>query len=246
MIQQTEGPSANVVLRVNELSAGYGQVAVLKGVSLNVNSAEIIAIIGANGAGKTTLLRCLSGLIPITSGEAHFCSVSLGSTSAHLLPGLGLAHVPEGRQIFLRLTVRENLELGAYSRPAHKACPDRLNFVFELFPILKTRLTQLGGTLSGGEQQMLAIARALMSNPKLLLLDEPSMGVAPILVERIFETIKLLNSSGLTVVLVEQNAHLALALAHRGYVLETGKIVLTGTGKTLLNDARVKEAYLGQ
>lgn len=233
------------LLEALELSAGYGAVAVLKAVSAKILAGEIVTIIGANGAGKTTLLRALSRLIPATSGDVKFLGESLRKRPAHELSQLGIAHVPEGRQIFPRLTVEENLAMGAYSRPRHTATKSVLERGLELFPVLKDRRTQLGGTLSGGEQQMLAIARALMSEPKLLLLDEPSMGVAPILIERIFETIKALNKEGMTILLVEQNAELALSIAKRAYVIETGQVVLQGDACVIRQDPKVREAYLG-
>jgi len=233
-------------LRIEGLHAGYGQVEVLKGISLVVSRGEFITIIGANGAGKTTLLRCISALIGVRAGTIFFEGSSLENIGAHTLPARGMAHVPEGRQIFSRLTVMENLELGAYSRPNQRAPSAEVDAIFSLFPILKDRRSQLGGTLSGGEQQMLAIGRALMSAPKILLMDEPSMGVAPLLVEKIFDAIKDLNSNGMTIVLVEQNAHLALSLAQRGYVLEIGEVVVQGSAEALRNDPRIREAYLGE
>ncbi len=233
------------LLKAHNLNAGYGLVSVLESVSIEVFAGEIVTIIGANGAGKTTLLRTLSRLIPATSGEINFSERNLLAVPAYELPKLGIAHVPEGRQIFSRLSVQENLFLGAYSRPQHKPTLAVLERALTLFPVLKDRLSQLGGTLSGGEQQMLAIARALMSEPKLLLLDEPSMGVAPILIERIFETIKALNSEGMTILLVEQNAELALSIAKRAYVIETGRVVLQGSAASIREDPKVREAYLG-
>jgi branched-chain amino acid transport system ATP-binding protein len=234
------------ILSISKLYAGYGPVEVLKGISLHVCAGEIVTIIGANGAGKTTLLRCISRLIPTTTGTLSFDGLDLSALDAHLLPGRGLAHVPEGRQIFSRLTVLENLELGAYSRAKDAVLSAEYDKIFSLFPVLKERRSQLGGTLSGGEQQMLAIGRALMGAPRLLLMDEPSMGVAPLLVEKIFLAIQELNALGMTIVLVEQNAHLALSLAKRGYVLETGEIALEGPTASLKTDPRVREAYLGE
>lgn len=239
-------PDLTPLLAAKEVYCGYGPIAVLKGVSIELRPNEIVSIIGANGAGKTTLLRCLSGLIPLASGAISFNGQSSSGYAAHELPRRGIAHIPEGRQIFPRLTVEENLELGAYSRPKHQPKPGALERVFELFPILKDRARQLGGTLSGGEQQMLAIARALMSEPHVLLMDEPSMGVAPLFVERIFETITNLNKGGMSILLVEQNAHLALEISDRGYVLETGRVVLADNAANLRHDARVREAYLGE
>ena len=235
---------SDVLLDIRDLYAGYGCIEVLKGVSLEVHRGEIVTLIGANGAGKTTLLHCISAIMKVTSGTVSFNGQEIQNTAAHALVGRGLAQVPEGRKIFPRLTVRENLELGAYSRSGARLEPDFAK-VFELFPILKERSGQPGGTLSGGEQQMLAIGRALMSKPTLLLLDEPSMGVAPLVARKIFATIKQLNEEGMTILLVEQNAHLALACATRGYVLETGTMVLSDEAATLLRDPRVREAYLG-
>ncbi|MBX7138001.1 MAG: ABC transporter ATP-binding protein [Oligoflexia bacterium] len=232
------------LLKVDSIEAGYGPINVLKGVSLTVNSGEIVTLIGANGAGKTTTLMCLAGIVPLRRGEIQLSGRGLTDVPAHALPGLGLALVPEGRKIFPRLTVLENLELGAFSRSDRELAPD-FDRVFSLFPVLKERRRQAGGTLSGGEQQMLAISRALMSRPKMLLMDEPSMGVAPLLVEKIFETICELNRSGLTVLLVEQNAHLALKVANRAYVIETGSITIEDQAARLLEDPRVQEAYLG-
>lgn len=233
------------LLQLDTVSAGYGRVQVLKGVSLDVRPGEIVTIIGANGAGKTTALQVISRFVPPTSGQIIFDSVDLSACAPHELIGLGLAHVPEGRKIFPRLSVLENLELGAYSIPAQQIGAADFEHIFELFPVLKDRRGQAAGTLSGGEQQMLAIGRALMGRPKLLLLDEPSMGVAPILVGKIFETIQRLNSAGMTILLVEQNAHLALEVAHRGYVLELGSITLSDSPQALLSNPQVQQAYLG-
>jgi branched-chain amino acid transport system ATP-binding protein len=214
-------------------------------VSLSVGSGEIVCLIGANGAGKTTALRCLSGLLPLTAGSIAFAGHDLARVPPHRLVEFGLAHVPEGRRIFARLTVLENLKLGAFLRRDAAAVAQDIERAFTLFPILAERRTQAGGTLSGGEQQMLAIARALMSRPRLLLMDEPSMGVAPLIVARIFEAIKALNREGLAILLVEQNARMALAMANRGYVLETGRITVKGLASHLATDERVKRAYLG-
>jgi branched-chain amino acid transport system ATP-binding protein len=233
------------ILSIDSAIAAYGKVQVLKAISLQVNAGEIVTIIGANGAGKTSTLMAISRFLPLIGGSIVFDGTDLSGRSPHELVRIGLCHVPEGRKIFPRLTVQENLELGAFSRDKSDNWRTDLDWTFELFPILGERKSQLAGTLSGGEQQMLAISRALMGKPKLLLLDEPSMGVAPILVTRIFETIQKLNQSGLTVLLVEQNAHLALEIAHRGYVLELGEITLTDTGKALLSNPRVQQAYLG-
>ncbi len=236
----------SAALTLHNVHAGYGAIEVLKGISLNVQFKEIVTLIGANGAGKTTTLHCVSALHRIRSGAINFAEVETTHYPAHQLVKLGIAHVPEGRKVFPRQTVQENLELGAFTRNDAAEIRIDLEKAFELFPILKERRFQLAGTLSGGEQQMLVIGRALMSRPKLLLLDEPSMGVAPILVQKIFETIKSLNQSGMTVFLIEQNAHLALQIAHRAYVMETGKIVLEGKGGDLLEDPRIREAYLGE
>lgn len=233
------------ILSIDSAVAAYGKVQVLKGISLQVHAGEIVTIIGANGAGKTSTLMAISRFLPLVSGNIAFDGMDLGARSPHELVGIGLCHVPEGRKIFPRLSVLENLELGAFSRSSSDNWRADLEWVFELFPILGERRAQLAGTLSGGEQQMLAISRALMGKPKLLLLDEPSMGVAPILVTKIFETIQKLNQSGLTVLLVEQNAHLALEIADRGYVLELGEITLTDTGLALLTNPKVQQAYLG-
>ncbi len=234
------------VLDVSRISAGYGQIEVLHEVSLRVYPGEIVSMIGCNGAGKTTTLHAISGLRGLSAGKIIFDGHDLTRLPAHERVKLGLAQVPEGRKIFPRLTVLENLRMGAYLRRDHDAIESELAQLYTLFPVLKQRLTQLGGTLSGGEQQMLAIARALMSRPKLLLMDEPSMGVAPMLVARIFETLKELNRTGLTILLVEQNAHLALKLSTRAYVIETGSIVLEDSADAVLSNPKVREAYLGE
>ena len=243
----TEGHtrSAPVLLEVKNVDAAYGQVAVLREVSLAVNAGEIITLIGANGAGKTTVLRAISGLLKPTAGNVVFAGESLVGVPAHTVVARGLAMVPEGRRIFPRLSVAENLRLGAWTRTDPAGVNDDLERVFALFPILAERRLQAGGTLSGGEQQMLAIGRSLMCRPRLLLMDEPSMGVAPIITERIFAAIADLNHQGLAILLVEQNAQQALALAHRGYVLESGRIVLKGLASHLAADARVQASYLG-
>ena len=233
------------LLEVSSLCAGYGPIDVLHDVSLNVRKGEVVTMIGANGAGKTTLLMAISGIHRPTSGTVRFAGEDTSRIRAHDLVSRGLAQVPEGRKIFPRLTVLENLRMGAFLRNDHADVARDFERMFTLFPILKDRRTQLAGTLSGGEQQMLAIARALMSRPILLLMDEPSMGVAPLLVQRIFETLAQLAKDGLTILLVEQNAHLALTLAQRGYVLESGRVVLENESRELLDDERVKEAYLG-
>ena len=219
------------------------KIRALYNISLKVNQGEIVAFIGANGAGKSTFLKTISGLLRVESGSIHYEGKEIHHLPSHEIASLGIAHVPEGRRIFSRLTVLENLELGAYLNG--EKISRRLERVYYLFPVLKERVRQLGGTLSGGEQQMLAMGRALMSEPKILMLDEPSMGLAPILVEKIFRTIKEINLQGLTILLVEQNAHQTLSLAHRAYVLETGRIVLEGSGSELLQNETVRNAYLG-
>lgn len=231
------------MLEVKNLSVSYGMIDAVKNISLKINDGEIVALIGANGAGKTTTMHAISGLIPIKSGEIIMDGKNIEKISAEKIVKNGLIQVPEGRRIFQNATVIENLKLGAYLR--NDNLEEDLNHVFELFPILKERKDQLGGTLSGGEQQMLAIGRALMAKPKILLLDEPSMGLAPLLVKKIFEIIKQINSEGTTVFVVEQNANMALSIADRAYVLETGNIVLEGTGKELAQSSSVKAAYLG-
>lgn len=233
------------LLEVNQISAGYGRSEVLHKLSLSVFPGEIVALIGANGAGKTTVLMTVSGFVKVRSGEIRLSGEDIHELSSSQRVIDGIIHVPEGRKIFPRLTVLENLELGAFLQTDKSNIAKRLEFAFTLFPVLKERKKQLGGTLSGGEQQMLAIGRALMNEPKLLILDEPSMGIAPILVQRIFQTIKKLNDDGLTILLVEQNANQALKIANRGYVIETGRIGMTGSGAELINDPRVQELYLG-
>jgi branched-chain amino acid transport system ATP-binding protein len=233
------------LLSIKGIVAGYGSVEVLHQVSLDVNDGEIVTLIGGNGAGKSTTLMCTSGIVPLRGGEIHFDGKRIDGTRADLLVGRGLVQVPEGRRIFPRMTVLENLMMGAYGRDDKAAIARDLEQVYALFEILKQRSTQLGGTLSGGEQQMLAIGRAIMSKPRLLMMDEPSMGIAPLLVAKIFEAVTALNKSGLTILLVEQNARAALKLAHRGYVLETGRVTLTDDASRLLVDPRVREAYLG-
>jgi len=220
-------------------------VQTLHEVELSVSEGETVSLIGANGAGKTTTLLCISGILPLRSGSVRFCGREISSMPAHERVGLGLAQVPEGRKIFSRLSVRENLDMGAFLRRDAKGMRQDEDRVFGLFPVLAQRSSQPGGTLSGGEQQMLAIGRALMSRPRMLLLDEPSMGISPILTQKIFNTIGELCRGGLTVLLVEQNAKLALSMAVRGYVMETGRIVLEDTGKRLLENPRVQSAYLG-
>jgi branched-chain amino acid transport system ATP-binding protein len=234
------------VLTLENLRAGYGAIEVLKGISLTVEEGQIVTLIGANGAGKTTTLMTVSGAIRPRSGRITFMGRDLAATPSHEIVRLGIAHSPEGRKIFPRLTVLENLEMGAFTRKDGDGIRKDLVRVFELFPILAERQKQAGGTLSGGEQQMLAVGRALMARPKLLLLDEPSLGLAPLIVKRIFEVAKTLNEQGVTILLVEQNARMALRLAHAGYVMETGEITMSGPAATLLADARVQAAYLGE
>ena len=238
--------TAPPLLAVENLEAGYGPINVLHRLSLTVNAGEIVTIIGANGAGKTTTLMCVSGIVKARAGTITFDGQSITGVPAHDVVRLGLSQSPEGRKIFPRLTVRENLEMGAFTRTDPDGVQADIRKAFTMFPILRTRQAQAGGLLSGGEQQMLAIARALMARPKLLLLDEPSLGLAPQIVVQIFEVIKELNEQGMSVLLVEQNARMALKVAHRGYVLETGRITLTDRADALLHDPRIREAYLGE
>ncbi|MBN6888277.1 branched-chain amino acid transport system ATP-binding protein [Cytobacillus horneckiae] len=233
------------MLKISGINASYGKIQVLKNVSLEVEEGSIVTILGANGAGKTTTMKSISGLLKPNSGKIEFLGEDVTGLRPDQLLRKGVALVPEGRQILAGMTVLENLEMGAYHRKDHDIASD-LNKMMERFPILKEREKQLGGTLSGGQQQMLAIARAIMSKPKLLLLDEPSMGLAPLVVADIFKIIKEINESGTTVLLVEQNARQALKVSHSGYVLETGKIVAEGKSDELLNDSRIIEAYLGR
>ena len=233
----------SMILRVEDMHVYYGAIHAVKGVSFEVNEGEIVALIGANGAGKSTILKTVSGLMHPRSGSITFMDKNISHTDAYKLVKQGLAHVPEGRQIFLQMTVQENLEMGAFTQK--EVSKEELNKVFELFPRLKERRKQIAGTLSGGEQQMLAMSRALMSKPKLMMLDEPSMGLAPILVDQIFSIIKDLHAAGTTILLVEQNASKALEIADRAYVLETGSITLSGTGEELSQSDEVRKAYLG-
>ena len=233
-----------MLLEINDLVLQYGRIQALHGISLNVNEGEIVALVGANGAGKSTTMRAISGLRPVASGSIKFDGKDITKMRADLRVGLGICQSPEGRGIFPGMTVQENLEMGAYTRRDNGIAKD-MQRVFDLFPRLAERRRQAGGTLSGGEQQMLAVGRALMGRPKLLLLDEPSMGLAPMLIQLIFDTIVEINQQGTTILLVEQNAQQALSRAHRAYVLETGQIVKSGTGAELLNDPTVKDAYLG-
>ena len=232
------------MLKVNDINVYYGAIHAIKNISFEVNDGEIVTLIGANGAGKSTTLQTVSGLLHSKTGSIEFLGKNIMGVPPHKVVAHGLAHVPEGRRVFLQMSVEENLEMGAYTRPNSEIAYSIAD-VYQRFPRLKERRRQVAGTLSGGEQQMLAMGRALMSKPKLLMLDEPSMGLAPILVEQIFDIIRELNAAGTTILLVEQNAQMALSIAHRGYVLETGKIVATGTGHELLEDESVKRAYLG-
>ena len=233
----------DTILKVEDINVYYGSIHAIKGVSFEVNQGEIVTLIGANGAGKSTTLNTISGLLHSKTGNITFLGESLVKTPCHKVVSKGLALVPEGRRVFLQMTVQENLEMGAYING--KASADDLDHVFQRFPRLKERRKQVAGTLSGGEQQMLAMGRALMSHPKLLMLDEPSMGLAPILVEQIFDIIRQLHEDGTTILLVEQNAQMALSVADRAYVMETGKITLSGTGAELAASDEVKKAYLG-
>ncbi len=235
-----------MLLSVDKLRAGYGPIDVLHELSIHVDAGEIVALIGANGAGKTTTLMTVSGVVKVRGGTVTFDGQPLNSKPAHEIVKLGLAQSPEGRKIFPRLSVLENLQMGAFTRSDKPAIADDIEKMFAMFPILKERKSQAGGLLSGGQQQMLAIARALMARPKLLLLDEPSLGLAPQIVVQIFETIRDLNKQGMSVLLVEQNARMALKVAHRGYVLETGRITFTDKADVLLNDPRIRAAYLGE
>ena len=234
----------STVLKVENLHVYYGSIHAIKGVSFEVGEGEIVTLIGANGAGKSTTLNTVGGLLKPREGSIEFEGKSILGVAPHKVVSEGMALCPEGRRVFAQLSVKENLEMGAYTRPASEI-PETLEMVYEQFPRLKERQGQMAGTLSGGEQQMLAMGRALMSKPRLMMLDEPSMGLAPILVDQIFEIIEALNKAGTTILLVEQNAQMALSIADRAYVLETGRIVNTGTGKDLLNDDSVKKAYLG-
>jgi len=233
------------LLTLDNVHTYYGNIHALKGISITVDEGEIVTLIGANGAGKSTTLKTISGLLYPRKGKVYLGDKDLTKISAHEIVKMGVIHVPEGRRVFSRLTVMENLEMGAFTRKDKSGIQQDLERVFELFPRLKERRTQVAGTLSGGEQQMLAMGRALMSQPRILLLDEPSMGLAPVLVDLIFDTIRELNNQGMTILLVEQNALLALDVANRGYVLETGVIALAGDAKELANNPQVKEVYLG-
>ncbi len=234
-----------MLLSVKDINVYYGAIHAIKGISFDVNEGEIVTLIGANGAGKSTSLNTVSGLLRSKTGSIEFDGKDISRIPAHRLVKMGLSQVPEGRRVFLQMTVQENLEMGAFTAKQNSVSAS-LDKVYELFPRLKERYRQIAGTLSGGEQQMLAMGRALMSNPKLMMLDEPSMGLAPILVEQIFEIIHNLHEAGTTILLVEQNASMALSIADRAYVLETGKITLSGSAKELLHDDSVRKAYLGE
>ena len=236
---------SNALLQLEDVHTGYGPVDVLKGINITVNSGEIVAVLGANGAGKSTTLMTICGINQCRGGQILFDGQPIHNQPPHEIVRRGISQVPEGRRIFPRLTVRENLEMGAFQRNGSETLTADLERVFLSFPILKERQLQLGGTLSGGEQQMLAISRALMARPKLLLLDEPSLGLAPMIVTKIFDIIREINQQGTTILLVEQNANMALHVAHRGYVLETGRIVLEDNAKNLMNNDQVMKSYLG-
>lgn len=235
-----------MLLRIDELHVFYDSIHALQGISLVIDEGEVIALIGANGAGKSTTLRTISGLVPARSGSIILDGREILHEKPHIVVALGISHVPEGRRVFSQMTVRENLILGAYTQSGRSAVERSLEEVYSRFPRLKERCSQVAGTLSGGEQQMLAIGRGLVSHPRLLLLDEPSMGLAPILVEEIYDIIAEISGAGTTILLVEQNARMALSVAQRGYVLETGRIVLTGSARELMNSQAVQEAYLGE
>jgi len=237
---------AEPLLKVDNLNTYYGKIHALKGISIEVNDGEIVTLIGANGAGKSTTLKTISGQLSPKEGTIVYNGEAIQGKPTHVVTAKGVIQVPEGRRIFPRMTVKENLEMGAFLRKDKDAIAADLDRVFELFPRMKERIAQKGGTLSGGEQQMLAMGRGIMSSPKLLMLDEPSMGLAPVVVELIFETIGKLHAAGIPILLVEQNAHMALSIADRGYVLETGAIKLQGTGTDLLNNEAVRKAYLGE
>ena len=233
------------MLEVRDLNVFFGVIQAIKNISFDVNQGEVVALIGANGAGKTTTLHTVTGLLPAASGKITLDGKDLGKVPAHKIVSMGMAHVPEGRRVFAALSVYDNLKLGAFTRKDKKEIEESLEMVFDSFPRLKERRNQVAGTLSGGEQQMLAMGRALMSKPRIILMDEPSMGLSPLYVGEIFEIIKKIKSEGTTVLLVEQNANMALQVADRAYVLETGKIIMDGNANDLMNDERVRKAYLG-
>ena len=233
------------LLEIDDIHVFYDNIEALKGVSIKVEQGRIVTLIGANGAGKTTTLRAISGLLHARQGEIRLAGETLRGVPAHAIAAMGLRHVPEGRRIFARLTVAENLAMGGFVRRDRRALAEDRERMLELFPVLRERLHQVAGTLSGGEQQMVATARALMGRPRVLLMDEPSMGLSPVMVERVFETIRTINQQGMAILLVEQNAVMALDIADDAHVLESGRIVLSGSGKDLLDDERVQRAYLG-
>lgn len=234
-----------MLFETKNLDVAYGKIRALHGVTIAVDTGEVVSLIGANGSGKSTFLKTVSGLLKPSSGEIYFQGERIDHLSAHEITQIGVVQIPEGRRIFPLLTVEENMMMGAFFRRGHKEIENDKEVIFKSFPKLKERARQLGGTLSGGEQQMLALGRALMSRPKLLMLDEPSMGLAPVIVNKVFEIVKEINKQGVTILLVEQNARAALGVAKRGYVMETGNVVLKGTTKSLLTDDRVKKCYLG-
>ncbi len=236
----------SALLNVKDLKVSYGGINAVKGIDLHVNQGELVALIGANGAGKSSSMKAIAGLLTPSAGEIHFVNQETRKLPAYELVRLGLGMVPEGRGVFKRMTILENLQMGAYLKTNPKDIERKLEEVYSYFPRLKERLSQLAGTLSGGEQQMVAMGRAMMAEPKLLLLDEPSMGLSPIMVETIFDVVRSLSSSGMTILLVEQNARLALQMADRAYVMESGLITFSGSGKDLLEDPRVRAAYLGE
>jgi branched-chain amino acid transport system ATP-binding protein len=238
--------NAAVLLKVSDVKVGYGGIQAVKGVSLEVREGELVSLIGSNGAGKTTTMKAITGLLPLGGGHIELAGKTIDGQGPWDLVQQGLAMVPEGRGVFTRMTIVENLQMGAYIRDDHAAIADDIERVFTTFPRLKERREQLAGTMSGGEQQMLAMGRALMSRPKVLLLDEPSMGLSPIMVDKIFEVIQEVSAQGVTILLVEQNASRALQIAHRGYVMESGLITLSGDAHEMLHDPKVREAYLGE
>jgi len=234
-----------VMIELKNINAGYGQVQIVRDVSMNIDNNEIVALVGANGAGKSTIIKTISGLLPVSSGSIIFEGKRIENMPAHKIITNGIALVPEGRRLFPYMTVQENLELGAYVENNQKKVQENMEWVFGLFPILQERRAQLAGTFSGGEQQMLTIGRALMSKPKFLMMDEPSLGLSPMIVDEVFKTVEVLQNEGVTILLVEQNVRKSLEIVNRGYVLEHGRIVLSGEAKELLEDENVKKAYLG-
>jgi branched-chain amino acid transport system ATP-binding protein len=239
-------PSGTPMLEIEGLHVKYGGIHALKGISVNVEEMRIVTLLGSNGAGKTTTIKAVSGMVPITAGDVRFLGRSLKNMPAHAIQKLGLVHIPEGRKIFANLTVRENLIMGAYNNSDKSDVARTMDRIFAAFPILEMRSDQLGGTLSGGEQQMLAIGRAMMSRPKLLMMDEPSLGLAPMVVAEVFRVIEEIRKEGVTIFLIEQNANVALKITDHAFLLETGNIVMEGSGEEFLNNPRVKQAYLGE